>query len=176
MLVPKADPTYSSLFWATAFDRENAATTWFPAPMLMSHLAAELSHDTAATPTTPITRLGMLEAQFAEHPAPEVGVLLARAQRPADRMLRSWEIDESLADRVIAGDDLDLDMVADPAACGSGSWRPLANLGADKGGAGAPLTHGCPCTTPPTRCEPPPPEARKRPASPNGRTSQPCNY
>jgi signal transduction histidine kinase len=84
------------------------------APMLMSHLAAELSHDLAVPLTSIIASLELLEERLEEHPDPEAAALLAGAQQAADRMSRMlgqhMGIDQELADR--AHSDVDLGSVA----------------------------------------------------------------
>jgi signal transduction histidine kinase len=100
----------------------------------MSHLAAELSHDMAVPLTSIIANLEMLEEELGEHPAPEAGVLLARAQRAADRMLRmlrSMENDESAGDRVIS--DVDLGSVAFQLAVDSAGILELVDATVDIG-------------------------------------------
>ena len=81
--------------------------------MLMSHLAAELSHDMAVPLTSIIASLELLADQLEEHPDPAVGALLAGAQQAADRMSRMlgqhMELDHGPADRILA--DVDLDSV-----------------------------------------------------------------
>ena len=82
--------------------------------MLMSHLAAELSHDMAVPLTSIIASLEMLEEQLGEHPDPEAAALLAGAQQAADRMSRMlgqhMGTDQEPADRVLS--DVDLGIVA----------------------------------------------------------------
>jgi signal transduction histidine kinase len=78
--------------------------------MLISHLAAELSHDMRVPLSSIVGSLEMLEDELGEHPNPEVGALLARAQRAADRMLRMLEqhmdIHPAPAGRILSDVDL----------------------------------------------------------------------
>jgi signal transduction histidine kinase len=104
------------------------------APVLISHLAAELSHDLAVPLTSIIASLEMLEEELGEQPTPEVVALLARAQRAGDRMLRmlrNMEIDESPADRVIS--EVDLGSVAFQLAVDSAGLLELADATVDIG-------------------------------------------
>jgi len=82
--------------------------------MLMSHLAAELSHDMAVPLTSIIASLEMLEEQLGEHPDPEAAALLVAAQQAADRMSRMlgqhMGIDQAPADRALS--EVDLGIVA----------------------------------------------------------------
>jgi len=103
--------------------------------MMMSHLAAELSHDMAVPLTSIIASLEMLEEQLGEHSDPEVGALLVGAQQAADRMSRMlgqhMAIDQERADRVLS--DVDLGSVAFELAVDSAHLLELADATIDIG-------------------------------------------
>lgn len=103
--------------------------------MTTSHPAAELSHDMAVPLTSIVASLEMLEDELGEHRTPEVGAMLARARRAADRMLRMldqhMEIDEAAADQVVS--DVDLGRVAFQLAVDSAGLLELADATVDIG-------------------------------------------
>jgi signal transduction histidine kinase len=103
--------------------------------MLMSHLAAELSHDMAVPLTSIIARLEMIEERLGECPDPEAAALLAGAQQAADRMLRMlgqhMAIDKEPADRVHS--DVDLGNVAFELAVDSAHLLEQADATVDIG-------------------------------------------
>lgn len=63
--------------------------------MLMSHLAAELSHDMRVPLTSIIASLELLEEELGDRPDPAVAALLDRTTLDADRMMRM--LDQHLA-------------------------------------------------------------------------------
>lgn len=103
--------------------------------MLMSHLAAELSHDMAVPLTSIVASLEMLEEQLGEHPDPDVRVLLTGAQQAAHRMMRMlgqhMDIEPAEADRVLS--DVDLGSVAFELAVDSAHLLELADATIDIG-------------------------------------------
>lgn len=103
--------------------------------MLISHLAAELSHDMRVPLTSIVGSLEMLEDELGEHPNPEVGALLARAQRAADRMLRMLEqhmdITPTPAGRILS--DVDLGKMAFQLALDSALLLEMADATLDLG-------------------------------------------
>lgn len=103
--------------------------------MLISHLAAELSHDMRVPLTSIVGSLEILEDELGEHPNPEVGALLARAQRAANRMLRMLEqhldINPAPAGRILS--DVDLGTTAFQLSLDSARVLELADATLDLG-------------------------------------------
>lgn len=95
--------------------------------MLMSHQAAELSHDLRVPLSSIVAGLELLEEELGDHPDPDVAALLARTAVAADRMVRM--LDQHMAMDPVAGRvlcEVDLGKVADQLALDSARLLELA--------------------------------------------------